>query len=101
MATVHNFRLAVPGGSEFVRSCRMGTVEAISQLGDARLIPHTSVEVPDADVGREASGLTMRDYMPRRGLVGAGLNHEPAREVGPVPSSSKPDRSDPQPSPER
>ena len=82
MAIVHRFSLAVQGGDDgYVRSCRWGTIEGIRQLGDARLIVNSGIEVPDADIGREVPGLTSRDYEPRQGVVGAGFDHEPAYEA--------------------
>jgi hypothetical protein len=60
--TVHSFKKSDIYKGECIKSRRMGTEEAIKQLGGC-VIPGTAVEVPESAVDR--NGLTEIDYSPR------------------------------------
>ena len=60
--TVYSFKKYDIATDECIKSRRMGTEEAIKQLGGC-VIPGTAVEVPESAVDR--NGLTEIDYSPR------------------------------------
>jgi hypothetical protein len=58
---VHRFEIYDITNDAIVQSRRCGTADAIKNIADGRIMPHTQIELDSSQLGAEIEGMTSRD----------------------------------------